>query len=117
MTIGDIVLLLVFGAVCYFVGRASMMHTIVKAVMQESELDPTEPNEKLGSLMVEKINNVYYAYVGQKFAGQSDTIDELVRNMKHVYKIESFKITHIEGISKEESRKMAEAIANTYNVK
>ena len=117
MTIGDIVLLLVFGLVCYLVGRASMMHTIVKAVMQESEPTPDKTDEKLGSLMVEKINNVYYAYVGEQFAGQSDTLDELIRNMKHVYKIESFKITHIEGISREESQKMAEAIANTYNIK
>lgn len=115
---GEILLWMLFGAGCYFLGRASMLRTVIKMVAEEAgnELEKKVDNEP-GSLFVEKINNVYYAYVGQKFAGQSACLEELFTNMKNIYKIETFKITHIEGIGKEEGTRMAEAIAKIYHIK
>lgn len=114
---GDILLLVLFGIGCYFLGRASMLRTVVKMVAEEAgnELEQKVDNEP-GNLFVEKINDIYYAYVGQRFAGQSADLNELFNNMKNIYKIETFKITHIEGISKEEGTKMAEAIAKIYKI-
>ena len=114
---GEILLWILFGVACYFLGRASMLRTVVKMVAEEAQDEVEQKvNNEPGDLFVEKINNIYYAYVGQKFAGQSSDLNELFDNMKTVYKINTFKITHIEGISKDEGQQMAEAIAKIYHI-
>lgn len=115
---GEILLLVFVAGICYFLGRASMLKNIIQAVAEEAGTGTEKQvDNEPGKLFVEKINDVYYAYVGQKFAGQSADLNELFSNMKNIYKIETFKITHIEGISKEEGTRIAEAIAKIYNVK
>lgn len=114
----EFLLIILFGAFCFFIGRASMLRTIINMVVDEAQAETaTVSKDEPEKLFVEKVNDVYYAYVGQKFAGQSADLNELFSNMKTIYKINTFKITHIEGITKEDSQKIAEAIAKTYNIK
>lgn len=117
MTLGDILLFVSFGLACYFLGRASMMHTIIRAVVEEAgeELKEKESTE-LGALNVEKINNVYYAYVGGDFAGQADNFEDLVSNMKKDKRFQKFKITGIDTLTKEEQADLAQALHKNYNV-
>lgn len=119
MTLGDIILLISFGLACFFFGRASMMHTIIKAVVEEAE------NEKSviagtgdpGELTIEKINNIYYAYVGPDFAGQADNFDELIANMAKHKKFGKFKITGAKNLDAEEQKALAQALQKNYNLK
>jgi hypothetical protein len=37
--------------------------------------------------------------------------------MKSIYKVESFKVKNIDGLTKEDHRKIAEAISKNYNLK
>lgn len=114
----DILLLIIYGFICYAVGRVSMMTSIVNAVINEAEEEQTRTDESnLEDLFVEKIDNMYYAYVGKQFVGQNSDLAELFHNMKNIYKVETFKVKNIDGLTKEDHRKIAEAIAKNYNLK
>jgi len=112
----DILLLILYGFICYVVGRVSMMNSIVDAVITEAEETRTEESNS-DDLFVEKIDNMYYAYVGKQFVGQNSNLGELFDNMKNIYKVESFKVNDIDGLTKEDHRKIAEAIAKNYDLK
>lgn len=119
MTLGDIILFVSFGLACFFFGRASMMHTIIRAVTEEAE------NEKSaiigtgdpGELTIEKINNVYYAYVGPDFAGQADNFDDLISNMGKDRRFGKFKIAGAKNLSADEQNDLAQALQKNYNLK
>jgi hypothetical protein len=114
----DILLLVIYGFICYAIGRASMMNSIVNAVINEAKEEKTQTDESnLEDLFVEKIDNMYYAYIGGQFVGQNSDLVELFRNMKSIYKVESFKVKNIDGLTKEDHRKIAEAIAKNYDLK
>ena len=117
MDLLDIILLLVYGVVCYSIGRVTMMNSIVNAVIDEAEAEVDSKVASNNDLFVEKINNVYYARVGQQFVGQNSDLEELFKNMKQVYKVDSFTVKHIDGLSKEDHLKIAEAISKNYNLK
>lgn len=120
MNLLDIVFLLVYGFACYIAGRVTMMNNIVKAVTEEVEAEQGElevMDSNINDLFVEKIDDVYYAYVGTQFVGQNNNIEDLFQNMKKIYKVETFRVKNIDGLSKEDHRKIAEAIANNYNLK
>jgi len=113
----DILLLIVYGFVCYIIGRASMMNSIVNAVIDEAEEEQAAEESKVEDLFVEKIDNMYYAYIGKQFVGQNSDLMALFDNMKNIYKVESFKVKNIDGLTKEDHTKIAEAIAKNYNIK
>ena len=107
-----------WGIGCFFLGRASMMHTIIKAVIEEAENEnPIKGTGEPGVLKIEKINNVYYAYVGADFAGQASTFDELMANMKADKRFGKFKVNGIEGLTQEEQTELSRAINKNYNLK
>ena len=112
----DILLLILYGVICYAVGRVSMMNSIVNAVITEAEQTHTgESNSE--DLFVEKIDDMYYAYIGGQFVGQNSNLGELFHNMKSIYKVETFKVKNIDGLTKEDHRKIAEAISKNYDLK
>lgn len=119
MTLGDIILFVSLAVGFFFLGRASMMHSIIKAVVEEAE------NEKAaitgtgdpGELSIEKINNMYYAYVGADFAGQADNFDDLIANMVKDRRFGKFKINGIKNLSAEEQKALAQALQKNYNLK
>lgn len=65
----------------YFVGRASMLATIVKAVAEEA-VKELEPEKKERVLTLERHNDMYYAYVDGNFAAQGETFMDLFTSMK-----------------------------------
>jgi hypothetical protein len=113
----DFLILLAYGFVCYVIGRASMMKSIVNAVAAEAEEEQAATESTVEDLFVEKIDNMYYAYIGKQFVGQNSDLMMLFHNMKNIYKVESFKVKNIDGLTKEDHQKIAEAIAKNYNVK
>lgn len=122
MTLVDLILLALFGFICFVFGYVHAMRVIVKAVVEQAEIDqdadPAESSTQgLDSLNIEKHNGTYYAYVGEQFAGQSSSLQELVTNMKHQRKIVSFKVAHIAGLDSAERAALAEAIYNNYQIK
>jgi len=106
MSLIDFILLAIFGVICYRLGQFIKNH--------EKDLEPTIIEVK--SLTLEKIDNVYYAYVGDNFAGQSKSIDELVLNMRDVYKVKLFNFDKIEGISNEEYDLFLKSIEKWYTI-
>lgn len=119
MTLGDIILLVSLAACFFFLGRASMMHSIIKAVVEEAEKDqsPIAGSGDPGELTIEKINNTYYAYVGADFAGQADNFDELIANMAKHKKFGKFKLNGIKNLSADEQHALAQALQKNYNLK
>lgn len=122
MTLVDLILLALFGAICFVAGYVHAMRVIVKAVIEQAETDQKDTGTDLlptesQLLNIEKHNNMYYAYVGEQFAGQSSSLQELVINMKHQRKIVSFKVAHIAGLDSSERAALAEAIYNNYQIK
>ncbi len=114
----EILAWMLWGVGCYFLGRISMMHTIIRAVVEEAENEsPIKGDGEPGVLKIEKINNIYYAYVGPDFAGQSANIDELISNMKADKRFAKFKVSGIEGLSQEEQTALAQAISKNYHLK
>lgn len=110
MTIGDILFFLGIVTAAFFAGRISMMNSIVKAVIDESEAENAESEE----LKIEKINDIYYAYVGVDFAGQAKTFDELFENMKRDQRFGTFKLTNISNLSDAEQKLLYDAIKRNY---
>ena len=116
MTLGDFLLFLGTFILVFFAGRISMMRSIVKAVMEESENERDSDGQPISNeLTIEKINNIYYAYVGPDFAGQAKTFDELMTNMKNHYKFDSFKLSELKNLSSEERIQLLEAIHKNFN--
>ena len=75
----DLIICIVIFALGYFVGH---MHTIVKLAHMVFEHHTTGTKQgKVGKLSVkldlEKHNNVYYAYLGDIFAGQNSKLEDL----------------------------------------
>lgn len=119
MTLGDIILFAILAAGFFFLGRASMMHSIIKAVVEEAEKEqsPIAGGGDPGELTIEKINDTYYAYVGPDFAGQADNFDDLVANMVKDRRFGKFKINGIKNLSVDEQTALAQAIQKNYNLK
>ena len=120
MTLVDIILLALFGVICFGLGRLHAMYTIVKAVIDATEEEiavkpDSGPDPQL--LNIEKHQGTYYAYVGEQFAGQSDSLQGLVSDMKNKRNIVSFKVAHIAELDPEERTALAEAIYNNYQIK
>jgi hypothetical protein len=114
----DILLLVIYGVICYAVGRVSMMNSIVNAVITEAGEEQSRGNKSNSEdLFVEKIDDMYYAYIGGQFVGQNSNLGELFHNMKSIYKVETFKVKNIDGLTKEDHRKIAEAISKNYDLK
>ena len=116
MTVGDIILLVSFGLACFFFGRASMMHTIIKAVKEEVENESVTESVDSKELSIEKINDVYYAYIGADFAGQATNFDDLVANMVKDKRFSRFKINGIKNLSADEQKDLAQALHKNYNI-
>ena len=72
--------------------------------------------QEIGNLFIEKINNTYYAYVEDKFVGQSNDLDELFQNMKNVHNIKTFNIDKINGLTQDEYNLVIQAIEKCYTV-
>ena len=112
MSLIDFILLVIFGLSCYFVGRVSMVHSLFNTNIEN--IDTQDP--AIGDLFVEKINDTYYAYVGQKFVGQSINLDDLFHNMKEIHKIVTFHVNTIDGLSQAENNLVIQSIEKWYNV-
>lgn len=118
MNLDDIILFVSFGAACFFLGRASMMHTIIKAVTEEAEKEKSlNTNGNSGELTVEKIDNMYYAYVGTDFAGQADNFDDLISNMVKDHRFSKVKVNSANDLSAEEQQALIQALKKNYNQK
>lgn len=118
MTLVDLILLALFGAICYGFGRVSMMYSILRTATEEAAKETDKPAETATELLnIEKHDNMYYAYVGERFAGQAASLGDLVANMKNTQKITSFKIAHISVLNDTERAALAEAIYNNYQIK
>lgn len=115
MTIGDILLYAFLFGITFFAGRLSMMHSIVKAVISEHENSTVD---QPGILKIEKINNIYYAYVDTDFAGQAGTFDELFTNMAKNHRFNEWKINELpKDFSDEEKELMFRAIEKNFTSK
>jgi hypothetical protein len=117
MTLVDLILLALFGAICYGFGRVSMMFTILRTVTETVDETDKPVDTTIELLNIEKHNDMYYAYVGQRFAGQSTTLPDLIANMKNTQKITTFKVAHIPVLNDSERAALAEAIYNNYQIK
>lgn len=117
MTLGDILFLLSLCAVSFIAGRISMMNTIVRAVINESENQP-ELESGAGTLKIEKIGEFYYAYVDSDFAGQSKTFDDLFTNMAKNKKFAEWKMKELpDNLTDEEKTLLVQAIAKNFTPK
>lgn len=115
MTIGDILFFAFLFGITFFAGRLSMMHSIVKAVIDDQN---TEDKNEPGTLKIEKINDIYYAYVNTNFAGQSTNFDELFTNMAKNNRFSEWKITELpKDFSDEEKELMFQAIQKNFTAK
>lgn len=120
MTTDDVNLLIGIGfcIICFFLGRASMMHTILKAVSEEAEKEKSlSTNSSSKELTVEKIDNMYYAYVGTDFAGQADNFDDLISNMVKDHRFSKVKVNSTTDLSAEEQQALIQALKKNYNQK
>lgn len=70
----------------------------------------------INGLSLEKINNIYYAYLGEKFVGQSSSIDELVHNMRYIYKVSLFNFDSIESLTNDENDQVRQSIEKWYTI-
>lgn len=121
----DDILFFLLGAVVsfiggYFFGRISMLGTIVKAVVEESEKELTK-EQTPNILTVEKHNDMYYAYVDGNFASQGTSFDDLFTALKSNkdYSVVNINRTTAAGLhlDKDEARLMAESIGKIYGKK
>lgn len=67
-------------------------------------------------LLLEKINNIYYAYLGNTFVGQSNNIDELVLNMRDFHNVKFFNYDTIENLTNEENNLVKQSIEKWYTI-
>jgi hypothetical protein len=112
MTLGDFLLFLFGVAIVFFAGRVSMMHSLIKAVVNDNE---NETDKTPGSLKIEKIGNIYYAYVGSDFAGQAATFDELFDNMAKNRQFSTWKIGEVpDSLTNEEKESLFNAIKKNF---
>lgn len=121
MTFADIILLLLFGVVCYVFGKISMAHTIVKKILEETD-DESQPKDNStllnGELFVEKVNGCYYAYVDQAFVGQATTFNDLFTAIKQREGIGAFTVkTDLDTLNAEERDSMIKALTDVFGVK
>lgn len=119
MTLGDIILFVSLAIGFFFLGRASMMHSIIKAVTEEAEKEKSviTGSGSGNELTVEKHNNIYYAYVGPDFAGQADNFDELISNMVKDRRFARVKVGSSENLSSEEQNELVQALKKNYSQK
>lgn len=119
MTFADLILLGLFGCACYFMGKVSMAHAIVKEALNEIEQDSdNEASAKPGELFVEKVNGCYYAYVNQTFVGQATTFNELFTAMKKRKGIGSFTVrSDLDTLDPTEQDSMVKALSDVYGAK
>lgn len=119
MTIVDFILLAVFGFVCYYVGKARMLHDIVNEVVALSKEETKDAKDVLltsGELFIEKINDCYYAYVEQVFVEQASTFDELFAKLKQNKHIGTFTVKkELATLSTDEQVSMARALKSTFD--
>lgn len=116
MTIGDVLLYAFLFFITFFAGRISMMHSIVKAVINDQD----SPNraDAVRLLKIEKIDNVYYAYVDTDFAGQSNNFDDLFANMAKSRRFSEWKLAELpKELSQEERDLMRQAIEKSFTEK
>ena len=122
--IDDILFFLLGAAVSfiggYFLGRMSMLGTIIKAVVEEAEKEVEEKRAD-NILTVEKHNDMYYAYVDGNFAAQGATFDDLFKAVKSNKNYDVVNINRATAatlnLSREEAKVMAEAIGRVYGKK
>ena len=106
MTMLDFILIVVCGIILFYIG----------GLLREKDQDENIQVINVDGLCLEKINNIYYAYLGQKFVGQSSSIDELVQNMRDVYKVSLFNFDNIESLSNEENNQVRQSIEKWYTI-
>lgn len=115
---GNIISLVVVGLVCYWAGKMSMMKDIIDAVVDEHEAEKAREgaNANNGELIIEKHNEIYYAYVGQLFAGQATTFKELVAQIKSNKKINTFTVNKkvVEVLTDDERQSLVDALSEAY---
>ena len=70
----------------------------------------------IGGLSLEKINNIYYAYIGEQFVGQSPSIDQLIQNMKEIYKVNLFNFDTISELTDDENNQVRQSIEKWYTI-
>lgn len=109
MTLVDALLIvIVVSFIAYRLGRSQSL--------DEHNKDHDLKVIEIKNLTIEKINDMYYVYVGNDFAGQSKSIDELVLNMRDIYKVTLFNFDKLEGISTEEYDLFVKSIEKWYTV-
>jgi hypothetical protein len=118
MDLGEILSWIVFGVCCFFLGRIAMMHSIIRAVTDEAEKENlVKGTDEPGVLKIEKINNIYYAYIGADFAGQASNFDDLFATMKADKRFGKFKLNGAEELTSEEQQSLTQALYKNYKLK
>ena len=112
MTITDIVLLIIFGIVCFCSGKAYMLYSIEKTSVKNVDYQ----EHTIGNLFLEKVDSIYYAYIENKFVGQSANLDELFLNMKDIHNITTFNIDTISGLTQDDYNLVIQSIEKMYTV-
>jgi hypothetical protein len=67
-------------------------------------------------LLLEKIDNSYYAYLGDKFVGQSNSIDNLILNMRDIHNVTFFNFDQLENLTNEENILIKQSIEKWYTI-
>jgi hypothetical protein len=106
MTLVDFILIVVCGMVSFYIGR----------LYRNNDHSENVQVINVDGLSLEKINNIYYAYLGEKFVGQSSTIDELVHNMRDIYKVSLFNFDNIESLTSDENNQVRQSIEKWYPI-
>lgn len=111
-----IVALLAYGIVCYWLGKITMMHSIINAVIDEHEQETT--SDEAVELKVEKIDSVYYAYVGGEFVAQAKTFKDLVVAIKSNNSVTRFTVDkNTTSLSEVERTDFMSALVDGYTEK
>jgi hypothetical protein len=77
----DLIIYVVLFAVGYLAGHVHMLVKLAHMIVEQDEdLKQVGTNEVI-QLDLEKHNDVYYAYLGNKFVGQSDQLEILFNNL------------------------------------
>lgn len=116
MTLDQLFLVILVVVLTYYIGRATMLRDIIKHLKAE-EAAENEPNGSVNELSVEKVDNIYYAYLGTKFAGQADNFDDLIKNMIQNKKHGIFVLKSDQNLSAEEKTALASAIYKNCEIK
>lgn len=106
MTLVDFILIVALGIILFY----------VKGLLHEKEQSENIQVINVDGLSLEKINNIYYAYLGEKFVGQSSSIDELVQNMRDIYKVSLFNFDNIENLTSDENNQVRQSIEKWYTI-